>query len=242
MSAPDEELNPEEVERLLDHAFTCRELLHRALTHASASRSCGAGADYERLEFLGDRVLALVVAEMLLESFPDEREGAIARRHAALVRRDTLARVAGGVNLDRHIRLSKGEDESGGRANPALLADACEAVIAALYLDGGLEVAARFIRGHWQALIAEAVTPPRDSKTALQEWAQARGLPLPDYRLVSTKGPPHDPRFVVEVEVEGAEAACARAASKRAAEKAAAKLLLDRLEGGAQSRNGDDEP
>ncbi|MBI4183796.1 MAG: ribonuclease III [Proteobacteria bacterium] len=231
-----------DVRTVFGHDFRHPELLRRALTHTSVPRARAAGGEnYERLEFLGDRVLALVVAEMLLEEFPAEREGAIARRHAALVRREALARVATGLGLARFLHLSRGEEESGGRSNPALLADACEAVIGALYLDGGLEAAARFVRGHWRPLLAEAPTPPRDAKTALQEWAQARGLALPTYRLVAAEGPPHEPRFTVEVALAGVVPALAKGASKRAAEKAAARALLRRLEKGAEAGTEDED-
>jgi len=216
----------------LGYRFTKIELLRDALTHSSLLQGRGAKAltaCYERLEFLGDRVLGLIVAEMLFDAFPNEAEGALARRHAALVRRETLAKVAESIELGSHLRLSRGEDEGGGRANPTLLADACEAVIGALYADGGLAPAAAFIRGHWRKLMAEDLTPPKDAKTALQEWAQGRGKPLPKYETVAMEGPPHSPSFLIEARVEGVESVSARGASKRAAEQAAAAAMLEKV-------------
>ncbi len=223
-----------ELESVLGHAFADDRLLSTALTHASATGGSRGrlGGSFERLEFLGDRVLGLVVAEMLLEQFPNESEGDIAKRHAAVVQRDALARVARTIDLGRHLRLSKSEDDSGGRDNPALLADALEAVIAALYRDGGLAPAAAFVRREFQKLIEGASQPPRDPKTALQEWAQGRGKPLPKYRTLAEEGPAHQPRFVVEVRVADVTPATGEGTSKRAAERRAAAALLERVEHG----------
>ncbi len=215
---------------ILGHSFRRPELLDEALIHSSvSSRGARAKRSYERLEFLGDRVLGLIVAEMLLGRFPDEAEGALARRLAALVRRETLARVAEGIGLGRHLVLSKAEDDSGGRANPAILADCCEAVIGALYLDGGLEPARAFVGGQWRRLMEEATTPPKDAKTALQEWAQGLGKPLPSYEMVAMDGPAHDPVFAVSVCIEGLAPETAQGSSKRAAEQAAAAAMLKRV-------------
>lgn len=213
----------------LGYAFRQPKLLIDALTHPSADSSRGQASHYERLEFLGDRVVGLVVADMLYSRFPDETEGHLARRQAALVRRESLARVARTLGIDRALTLSKGEDEGGGRSNPAVIADACEAVLGAVFLDGGLEPAAAIIRAHWEPLIAEAGAPPRDAKTALQEWAQARGLPLPVYAVLAQHGRAHDPMFHISVSVEGEKPAEGRGTSKRAAEQAAATALLERL-------------
>ncbi|HJS30842.1 MAG TPA: ribonuclease III [Alphaproteobacteria bacterium] len=223
-----------DLESVLGHAFADPSLLATALTHASAigGSRLQPGGSFERLEFLGDRVLALVVAEMLLEQFPNENEGDIAKRHAAVVQRDALARVARTIDLGRHLRLSRSEDDTGGRENPAVLADALEAVIAALYRDGGLEPAAAFVRREFQKLIEAASQPPRDPKTALQEWAQGRGKPLPKYRTLTEEGPAHQPRFVVEVRVADFAPATGEGASKRAAERRAAAALLERVEHG----------
>jgi len=186
-------------------------------------------ADNQRLEFLGDRVLGIAVAEMLFRAFPEEDEGALARRLAALVRQDSLDAVAREIGLGRYLVISKGEEEGGGRDNPAMLADACEALIGAIYLDGGLEVARTFVETHWRPKMDAEAKPPQDAKTALQEWAQAAGLALPLYTVVKSEGPPHDPVFEVAVTVAGQQPESARGRSKRAAEQAAARRLLDRV-------------
>jgi ribonuclease III len=213
---------------VLDHQFSRPELLREALTHSSARGKRGRDPrGYERLEFLGDRVLGLIVAELLFRRFPKEAEGALTRRHTALVRAEALTEVAKAAGLGDHIVLSRGEDAAGARANPSVLADICEAVIAALYLDGGLPAAAKFVERWWQPqLQALGVAPPRDPKTTLQEWAQGRGLPLPAYKTVATEGPAHRRTFTVTVTVDGLEPATATGASKRAAEVAAAALAL----------------
>jgi ribonuclease-3 len=218
---------------ILGHRFARPELLTQALSHPSLGhgRQHRRVTPYERLEFLGDRVLGLVVADMLFHRFPDEPEGWLARRHAALVCRETLARVAVSVGIDAALQMSRGEEEAGGRGNPATLADACEAVIGALYSDAGLDVAAAFVRAQWEPLMEEATGPPKDAKTALQEWAQGSGKPLPVYRTIGQEGPPHDPMFLVSVEVEGLEPVSGRGSSKRTAEQAAATLALERLKG-----------
>jgi len=211
----------------LGHEFARPELLEQALTHSSTAGK----VTYERLEFLGDRVLGVVVADMLYHAYPAEPEGLLARRFAALVRKEAVARVADTVGLGPHLKVSRGEAEQGGPSNRTLLADAGEAVIAALFLDGGLEVARRFIERWWRPLMTEQVEPPQDVKTALQEWAQARALPLPVYRLTGQEGPPHDPLFDVEVSLPGHSPAQGRGRSRRAAEAAAAEQLLARLKG-----------
>lgn len=239
-----------ELAALTGHAFARPELLEMAVTHPSAiDRARGKGqrrgaapqpgkgkaarlGDNQRLEFLGDRVLGLVVADMLFAAFPGEDEGALAKRLAALVRQEGLAIVARDLGLGRYLKMSRGEEESGGRDNPATLADAGEAVIGALYLDGGLDAARAFIERHWQPLMSAEAIPPQDAKTALQEWAQAAGLALPRYRVVRSDGPPHDPVFEVEVTVEGAAPARGAGRSKRAAEQAAARELLSAVAGG----------
>jgi len=216
----------------LGHTFAEPALLRQALTHASAAgRARAEITSYERLEFLGDRVLGLIVADMLLDAFPDEAEGALARRHAYLVSRDALAEVARELDLSAFLQLSKGEAESGGRHNPAMLADVCEAIIGAIYRDGGLDAARGFVRRHWQPLVRQNRRPPQDAKTALQEWAQARGLPLPSYREVGRQGPSHDPHFTVEAAVQNHEPARGTGRSKRAAEHDAARQLLTYLRG-----------
>jgi len=222
---------PQDLAHILGHHFAREELLLEALTHPSAvRRRGGARRGYERLEFLGDRVLGLIVAELLWRRFPNEAEGELTRRHTHLVRGEALAEVAQAVGLGSRLIVSAGEDVAGVRNNPSVLADVCEAVIAALYLDGGLEVAARFVERWWEARLAASGVPPRDPKTALQEWAQGRGLPLPGYRTVATEGPAHRRRFTVTVTVEGLPPATATGSSKRAAETAAAAAALSALD------------
>lgn len=211
----------------LGYAFTSRRLLVQAITHSSfqgdgsGRRSCN-----ERLEFVGDRVLGLVIANLLYRRFPGEEVGALARRHAAAVRREALVEIAERLELAACLRLSRGEEEAGGRRNPGLLADAAEALIAAIFMDGGYEPAREAVERLWRDLVERDASPPKDAKTLLQEWAQGRGLPLPMYRETERSGPPHAPLFRVEVSVEGLEPIAATGPSKRAAERAAAESLL----------------
>jgi ribonuclease-3 len=212
------------LEDRIGHRFARAELLTQALLHASAAKRGDRGN--ERLEFLGDRVLGLIIAEALLARFPSEREGSIARRHANLVSQPVLARVAEAIGLGDFLTFAKGERDAGSASNPAILADATEAIIAAIYLDGGLEPARGFVLAQWEPLIVEGSTPPSDPKTALQEWALGRGLALPAYRVVKSEGPAHSPRFEVTVAIEGVPPAAGEGRSKRAAEKVAATALL----------------
>ena len=210
---------------VLGYAFKRPELLDQALTHPSAA----ANAAYERMEFLGDRVLGVVIAEMVYRAYPAEPEGALARRYNALVRWETLARVADTISLAEHLRTSAPEAVQGRRGNRGLLADACEAVIGAMFLDGGIEAARRFIEPLWSPLLAEQVDLPQDAKSSLQEWAQGRNMPLPSYRLIASEGPAHDPVFDMEVSLPGHPPAQGRGRSRQAAESVAAAALLERL-------------
>jgi ribonuclease-3 len=237
------EANPtsDDLAQKIGHVFTRPALLAEALTHPSAlapqrgkGRRRAAQRHYERLEFLGDRVLGLVIADLLWHRFETEPEGHMTRRMADLVRREAVARVALDIGLDRHLVLSPSEAAAGAARNPSILADVCEAVIAAIYLDGGLPAAAAFIGRWWEKLIDGMEGPPRDPKTQLQEWAQARGLGLPAYRLVATDGPDHAPRFTVAASVAQSDEASATASSKRAAEAEAAAALLKQLAGAKQ--------
>ncbi len=220
----------------LGHSFVRPELLEEALTHSSAvsGPNGSGGTDYERMEFLGDRVLNLVIAQHLLKRYPEEKVGQLARRHAALVREEALADVARRAGIAEFIRLSPGEELTGGRSNPSIAADCCEAVIAALYLDGGFPAAERFIAKFWASLLNQTPRPPKDPKTALQEWAQSRGLPLPVYVTVAQNGPDHDPTFTIRVQVKGFPAASATGRSKRLAEQIAAQFLLAMIAGQTQ--------
>ncbi|MCC9622948.1 ribonuclease III [Thalassospira sp. MA62] len=216
--------------RAIDYDFSDPDLLRIALTHRSAAKGKDAlSGGNERLEFLGDRVLGLVVAEMLYTRFGREREGAMAKRFVALVRRETLARVAQQIDLGHHIQMAKGERAAGADENPAILSDCMEAVIAALYLDGGLEPARRFIEKLWTPLLDEDNKPPQDAKTQLQEWLQGRGKPLPKYDMVGREGPAHAPIFTIELTTDEDECVRAEGKSKREAEQLAAKLMLDKL-------------
>lgn len=208
----------------LGYRFGELDLLHRALTHASR----GPERSYERLEFLGDRVLGLVIADLLYRRFENEPEGALARRHTGLVRMETLARVGRELGLGEALRL-EGKDLEEQRENPSLVADACEAVLAAIYLDGGYQAAHELVTRLWTPLLEQDLIPPQDPKTELQEWAQAKGLDLPSYREVGRSGPDHDLTFVIEVTLEGQGSARGEGGSKRAAEKAAAERMLEAL-------------
>lgn len=213
----------------LGHAFARPELLIEALTHPST----GGPSDNQRLEFLGDRVLGLVIAEALLAEDPDAAEGVLAPRLNALVRRETCAEVAAEVDLGAALKLGRSEALSGGRKKTALLADAMEAAIAAVYRDAGLDAARALVLRLWGARIAAARTQALDPKTALQEWAQARGQRPPEYHDLDRDGPDHAPVFSVEARLADGRAAQGRAASKRAAQQMAAEALLAQVGGGA---------
>jgi len=217
------------LERRLGHAFEDPNLLERALTHASAAGGRDSPRHNEVLEFLGDRVIGLLAAERLAELYPEAAEGALSIRLAALVSGKTCAAVAQGAGLGEALRLAGSEARAGGRTRPSILADAVEAVMAALYLDGGLVVARAAFLDLWaDAFAALDETSARDPKTALQEWAQGLGRPLPDYAIVGRTGPDHRPRFTVSVSVQGLDAAEADGPSRQEAEKAAAAKLLAR--------------
>jgi len=224
-------LDPAQLEDTIGYAFNDRATLKLALVHSSTHRrkKDGQSVDNERLEFLGDRVVGLVVADMLFNRFPKDREGDLARRHTALVRREALARVAETISLGEYIDMLPAEAASGGRENPAILANTCEAVIGAIFTDGGFDAAETFISRFWAELVEEDLTPPQDNKTALQEWAQGRGLPLPAYKIVEQTGPAHAPVFEIEVRVLNHTPQRAQGTSKRKAEQAAAGALLDVL-------------
>jgi len=218
-----------EAAKRLGHRFEKIGLLDRALTHPSISSHMN--PDNQRLEFLGDRVLGLVIAEVLIERYPDEAEGVLAPRLNDLVRKETCAEVALAVGIDQFLRLGKSESQTGGRRKIAILGDAMEAVIAAVFLDAGLDAARDMILRLWKARIeAQGDHPPMDAKTALQEWAQANGMKPPRYNTVGREGPDHAPVFTIAVVLETGATAEAEAKSKRAAEQAAAAKLLESLE------------
>ncbi|GGW34081.1 ribonuclease 3 [Gemmobacter lanyuensis] len=213
----------------LGHNFRTPELLVRAVTHASISSSTR--PDNQRLEFLGDRVLGLVMAEALLAADEQAAEGLLAPRFNALVRKETCADIARALSLGEVLKLGRSEMMSGGRRKEALLGDAMEAVIAAVYLDAGFAAARDVVLRLWQDRITGVEIDARDPKTALQEWAQARAQTPPTYTALGREGPDHQPVFTVEVRLASGEAETAKAGTKRAAEQAAAKALLARMEG-----------
>jgi ribonuclease-3 len=214
-----------DLEERLGYAFTDPDLLERALTHVSAPNA-GPSQSYQRLEFLGDRVLGLAVADLLVAAFPAASEGELSRRLSELVRWESCAEIALAWDLGPHLRLGTGEVQSGGRRNPAILADVAEAVIGAAFLDGGYPAAKALV----ERAFADAVTAPRrplrDPKSALQEWAQARGLPTPTYTTLEQIGPDHAPQFRILVKVKGLESGVGVGQSKRVAEQDAARGVL----------------
>ena len=218
-------------ERILGHEFARPELLREALTHRSAAHSRshqkGVGSN-ERLEFIGDRVLGLLIAEWLAERFPDEQEGGLGRRLGHLVSQPVLALVAEQIGLDVALEVSPGEARAGVKRQATVLADALEASLGAMFLDGGLDPVRRFIRRAFAEVMETQAAPPKDAKTGLQEWAQGRGLDLPRYLVASRAGPSHAPVFVVTVTVAG-RTGTGSAGSKRAAEQLAATDLLGQL-------------
>jgi len=234
-----------ELEKLLGHRFKDEDLLRRALTHSSvAGARSGRGksspgrdgdgnisdavADNERLEFLGDRVLGLVVAEMLAELFPKAREGELARRFNQLVRGETCTQVAKDLDLGRFIRLHGNELGLGGRGHDSILADAMEALLAAVFLDAGYEKSRKVIRRFWMPYSEREPEVTLDPKTALQEWAQGERKVLPAYSEVSRSGPDHAPIFIAQVAVDGFDPAQGQGGSKRIAEQNAAEAFLVR--------------
>jgi len=229
----DPEARLEAAERLLGHQFANRALLAEALTHRSATQPKRRGRkrvnSNERLEFIGDRVLGLLVAEWLIERFPNEQEGALGIRQAHLVSRRVLVEIAERAGLSQALAIGESEARAGVGQLANVLADAMEAAIGALYLDGGIEAARRFVRQAWAAELDAMPEPPKDPKTELQEWLMARGLPLPVYKVTSRTGPSHAPEFVMQVSGAGKEGT-GKAGSKRLAERDAAADLLAQLQ------------
>jgi len=209
-------------EDLLGYAFQDKDLIKAALTHSST----GKGTNYERLEFLGDRVLGLVVAELLYKKFPQEAEGDLAKRLSALVQGSLLAEIAERINLGDYIRLSEAERIAGGAENEHILADVFEATLGAMYLDSGLERCRAWIIKMWDDDFFTMKEPPQHPKTALQEWAQGKGLPLPVYKITGQSGPDHAPVFEVSLSVQDHEPVRAEGRSRQEAEKAAAGEFL----------------
>ncbi len=215
----------------IGHFFADPALLARALTHVSALPAAQAQRrvdSYQRLEFLGDRVLGLAVSEMLFQQFPQAEEGELSRRLADLVRKETCAEVARDLGVGEVVRLGDGEAQTGGAAKAAILGDVCESILGAIFLDAGFPAARETVRRFFHDRMLNPVRPLRDPKTALQEWAQARGLPPPSYRQSGRIGPDHAPVFIIEVSVGGFEPVAAQGSSKRCAEQASAQKFLTR--------------
>lgn len=217
------------LQQRIGYRFQDETLLHEALTHASSANGQKGLADYERLEFLGDRVLGLVVAEQLFINLPEAPEGELARRYNSLVRKETCAEVAKEIDLGAYLKLGESEAHTGGRRKQTILADSCEALLGAIYLDGGWEPAKQIVEALWAKHAAEITDAPLDAKTALQEWVQGQGqTKLPRYIKVEATGPAHEPVFTYEVQLEGYAPARGTGKSRRAAEQNAAQVILIR--------------
>ncbi len=219
------------LEDRIGYKFADKALLDRALTHISALSGGPQNrvASYQRLEFLGDHVLGLVISDMLYRAFPKANEGELSRRLADLVRKETCAEVAKAMDLGPALRLGNSESHAGGRLRTTILADACEGLVGAVFVDGGYAAADELIARFWKERMIKTVRPLRDAKTMLQEWAQARGLPTPAYKELARTGPHHDPEFKVAVVLPDRPPAEGLGSSKRAAEQAAAAAMLSRV-------------
>ncbi len=217
------------LEDRIGYRFNDAAMLESALTHISALKGArNRAGSYQRLEFLGDHVLGLVISDMLYRAFPKADEGELSRRLADLVRKETCAEIGRSIDLGAAIRVGASEHNAGARTRPAILADVCEAVIGAVYLDGGYKAAEGLVERLWQVRLSATAQPLRDPKTVLQEWAQARGLPTPSYREVARSGPDHNPEFRVAVVLPSFAPAEGIGRSKRGAEQAAAAAMLAR--------------
>ncbi len=214
------------LEANVGYAFTVPAILDRAVTHGSALANLEGKRSYERLEFLGDRVLGLVIAEHLIAVFPNESEGGLASRLNALVNRDACAQVARQIDLGTHVLMDASEARSGGRDKASILADACEALIGAIYQDGGLKAARTFILAKWREPLGQLAVRPRDPKSTLQEWAQANGHAIPTYEIVGRVGPDHEPVFAARVLVGGLPPVEGRGQTKQDAQRNAASAML----------------
>jgi ribonuclease-3 len=213
----------DQLQQAIGYSFKSKKLLEMAVSHVSSSAAL---ESYERLEFLGDRILSLTIAHQLYIQFPTEEEGALAKRHSALVKQSTLLRVAEKIELASYIRVASKDT----KATDSMIADVLEAIFAAIYLDSDFVSAQKVIQKLWQDLVVENILPPEEGKSALQEWAQARGLKLPDYKIVERTGPDHMPVFQVEVTLSDYPPQRGQGTSKQAAEKEAANALLHYLQ------------
>ena len=212
------------IEAILDYTFKDQQWLERALTHASQE-----GPNYERLEFLGDRVLGLAVSDILFRKYPNENEGALARRFSALVRGQTLSEIGKEIKIEQYILFSNSDKSGSGTDNENVIADVMEALLGAIYIDGGFEPCQKLITKFWYTRVQTMTSPPQDPKTELQEWAQAKGLGVPLYEIVRREGPDHAPEFTIRVTVQGLPHQEAKASNRRQAEKDSAKKLIRTL-------------
>lgn len=216
------------LEQKIGHRFKDKSRLVQALTHVSAIAHGKVKISYQRLEFLGDHVLGLVISDLLVREFPRAQEGELSQRLSDLVRMEACARVALELDLGSYIYFGTNEAKSGGQHKNSILADVCEAVIGAVFVDGGYEAAAQFVERCWKERALSSKNQLRDPKTLLQEWGQARGLPPPVYRQIERSGPDHKPVFKVAVELPGLDAAGGEGKTKRDAQQAAATAMLER--------------
>jgi ribonuclease III len=217
------------IEARIGYKFADPALLTTAFTHVSALKSARRRGDsYQRLEFLGDHVLGLIVSDMLYRAFPKANEGELSKRLADLVRKETCADVAKSLGLLEGIKLGAVGAGAGARLRTSVIGDICEAVIGAVFLDGGYPAATQFVQRNWEERMRTLKRPLRDPKTVLQEWAQGKGLPTPVYREVERTGPHHDPQFRIAVDLPGLAPAEGVGGSKRAAEKVAASAMIAR--------------
>jgi ribonuclease-3 len=217
------------LEERIGYKFADKALLERALTHISALSGGNRANSYQRLEFLGDHVLGLVISDMLYRAFPKGNEGELSRRLADLVRKETCADVARAMDLGPALKLGSSESNAGGRLRTTILGDACEALVGAVFLDGGYASAEALVLRFWQERMLKPLRSLRDPKTMLQEWAQARGLPTPAYQELARTGPHHKPKFSVAVVLPDRPPAEGVGGSKRAAEQAAAAAMLEQV-------------
>jgi ribonuclease-3 len=217
------------LEEKIGYKFADKALLERALTHISALSGGNRANSYQRLEFLGDHVLGLVISDMLYRAFAKANEGELSRRLADLVRKETCAEVARAMDLGPALKLGSSESNAGGRLRTTILGDACEALVGAVFLDGGYEAADALVARFWKERMLKPLRPLRDPKTMLQEWAQARALPTPAYQELARTGPHHKPKFSVAVVLPGRPPAEGTGTSKRAAEQAAAAAMLAKV-------------
>ncbi|MDG7055337.1 MAG: ribonuclease III [Wolbachia endosymbiont of Penenirmus auritus] len=219
------------ISKIINYRFKNDAILEEALTHPSLNKrnSKNQTENYERLEFLGDSILNMIVSAILFKLFPEEREGALAKRKTDLVCGNTIANVAKEIELGDFILMNNSERCNGGKCNLKNLENALEALIGAIYIDGGFKNVERFVTQHWEKLAKDMLIPPQDPKTSLQEWTQKNKLPLPEYELTKQTGPAHNPEFTISIRIENYGEVSACASSKKVAEQKAAELMLEKI-------------